>query len=73
MDKDKNPMPEFHLFPRATRLAHFLLDHLRDPGLSDHNTGSGPALDRALYDKPAIPQVLLDMNQMTLPYEEAGE
>lgn len=43
-------MPKIDLFPRACRVAHFLFDQLRHSGLSEHGTGSGPALDAALYD-----------------------
>ncbi len=50
MEKDPNPMPQIDLFPRLGRLAHFLLDQMRHVGLSEHNSGGGPALDRALYD-----------------------
>ncbi len=65
MESDKNPMPELDLFPNLTRVcrvAHFIFDHLRSPGLSDHNRGGGPALDSALYDQPAQP----DNNQLEL-------
>lgn len=55
MEYDKNPMPQIDLFPRVTRLCHFIFDHLRSEGLSDHNSGGGPALDSALYDQPAQP------------------
>lgn len=50
MESDKNPLPQFDLFPRTMRVVHFIFDQLRDPGLSDHARGSGPALDRALYE-----------------------
>lgn len=56
MEYDKNPFPKIDLFPSLTKLAklgHFLCDHIRHAGLSDHNTGGGPALDAALYDQPA--------------------
>lgn len=52
MEPDKNPFPKFELpiLPRVCRVAHFLFDHLQAPGLSSHNRGGGPALDRELYD-----------------------
>lgn len=50
MNYDKNPLPQFDLFPRLMRLTHFIFDQLHDPGLSDHARGAGPALDAALYD-----------------------
>lgn len=59
MEYDKNPFPKIDLFPRLSRLCHFIFDHLQDAGLSDHNTGGGPALDRALNDDP---------NQMEFDY-----
>lgn len=52
MEKDKNPFPKIELFPRLSRLTHFLFDHLQSEGLSDHNSGGGPMLDRELYDNP---------------------
>lgn len=52
MESDKNPMPDFNLFPRCRAVFHFIFDHLQSPGLSDHNRGGGPALDKALYDGP---------------------
>ena len=55
MEADKNPFPKIDLFPileTAKKIGHFLFDHITSPGLSDHNTGGGPALDRALYDEP---------------------
>lgn len=55
MEVDKNPFPKIDLFPRLTKIAHFLLDHIQGPGLSDHaNRGGGPALDRELYDQPQL-------------------
>lgn len=57
-------MPKFDLFPRLTKLAHFLLDHITDPGLSDHaNRGASDELDSALYDQP---------EQMIISYVEEG-
>lgn len=52
MESDKNPFPKFELgiLPRTCRVFHFIFDHLQSAGLSDHNSGGGPALDRALYD-----------------------
>lgn len=54
MESDPNPFPKMHLelLPRTCRVFHFIFDHLQSPGLSSHNTGGGPALDRALYDGP---------------------
>jgi hypothetical protein len=57
METDKNIMPRFDLFPRTMRVVHFLFDQLHDPGLSDHARGSGPALDRALYDQLELPVI----------------
>lgn len=54
MEKDPSIMPKIDLFPRVTRVVHFLFDHLHSEGLSDHaNRGGAPALDRALYDEQA--------------------
>jgi hypothetical protein len=50
METDKNPFPKLDLFPRCTRVFHFIFDHLQGSGLSEHNSGGGPALDKALYD-----------------------
>jgi hypothetical protein len=52
MESDKNPFPKFELglLPRTCRVFHFIFDHLQNAGMSDHNSGGGPALDRALYD-----------------------
>lgn len=52
MEQDKNPFPKIDLFPRLTKVVHFLFDQLQNTGLSDHNRGGGPALDRALYEAP---------------------
>lgn len=53
MEADKNPFPKIDLFPRLTKLAHFLFDHLQNEGISDHaNRGAAPMLDRELYDNP---------------------
>lgn len=59
MEPDKNPMPYFklELLPRTCRVFHFIFDHLQSAGLSDHdrhNTGGGPALDKALYDQQEL-------------------
>lgn len=54
MESDKNPMPRLDLFPRITRVCHFIFDHLQSPGLSDHNTGGGPMLDRELYEQQEL-------------------
>lgn len=55
MESDPNPFPKIDLFPRLTKLAHFLFDQLQNEGISDHqNRGGGPALDRALYDEPQL-------------------
>lgn len=52
MEFDKNPFPQLDLFPRLTRLTHFIFDHLQSQGLSDHaNRGGGPLLDAELYDR----------------------
>lgn len=56
MEFDKNPFPKIDLFPRLTRVVHFLFDHLQSEGLSNH--GGGPALDKALYDTPPEPEEL---------------
>lgn len=67
MEADKNPMPRFDLFPRITRVVHFLFDHLQSEGLSDHaNRGGGPALDRALYDDVQVEGFLYDERQGVL-------
>ncbi len=55
MEKDKNPMPHIDLFPRLTRLAHFIFSHLQHEGLSDHARGGGPMLDRVLYEQQELP------------------
>lgn len=52
MEADKNPFPQLDLFPRITRVCHFIFDHLQSEGLSDHNRGAAPMLDRELYDNP---------------------
>ena len=53
MELDKNPFPQLDLFPRVTRVVHFIFDHIQAPGLSDHaNRGGAPMLDRELYDNP---------------------
>lgn len=51
MEADQNPLPRIDLFPRVTRLAHFIFDHITSEGLSDHNTGAAPMLDSYLYDQ----------------------
>lgn len=63
MEADKNPFPKFDLFPRITRVVHFLFDHIQAEGLSDHNRGGGPMLDRELYDQPE--QLELDYGKLT--------
>ena len=53
MERDPNPIPKIELFsPLDTikKIGHFLFDHIQAPGLSSHNRGGGPALDRELYD-----------------------
>lgn len=61
MNKEKimksDPFPRMEFFPRVCRVAHFLLDHIRSEGLSDHNSGGGPMLDRKLYDRPEQMQI----------------
>ena len=53
MEADPNPFPQLDLFPRVTKVVHFLFDHLQHPGISDHaNRGGAPMLDRELYDDP---------------------
>lgn len=57
MEADPNPFPKLELFnplDQLKKIAHFLFDHIQSPGLSDHNSGGGPALDRALYDQPQL-------------------
>lgn len=54
METDKNVMPRFDLFPRTMRVVHFVFDQLRSEGLSDHNSGGGPALDKAMYEQPDL-------------------
>jgi hypothetical protein len=36
MDKEQIPFPKIDLFPRVTRIAHFLLDQLHHEGKSSH-------------------------------------
>lgn len=67
MEADPNPMPRFDLFPRLTRLAHFLLDHIQSPGLSDHARGGGPALDSELYDQLELPYGDIAYHDVTMP------
>lgn len=55
MESDRNPLPEIDLFPRISRVVHFLFDHITSEGLSDHATGASEMLDRELYDQPEIP------------------
>lgn len=46
-------VPELNLFDaleRAKRIVHLVFDHHLHEGLSDHNTGAAPALDRQLYE-----------------------
>lgn len=64
MEQDKNPFPKIDLFPRLTRVVHFLFDHLQSEGLSSHNSGGGPMLDRELYDDP---------NQLQLDFEAQAD
>lgn len=75
MEKDPNPLPHFKIIDPRELLcgaAHFLFDHLRHNGLSEHNRGGGPALDRALYDglrdTEAATTALINMNQMVFDY-----
>lgn len=63
MESDPNPFPKIDLFPRITKVVHFLFHQMQNTGLSDHNRGGGPALDRTLYDTPE--QLELDFG--TLP------
>lgn len=70
MESNKNPLPKIDLFPRCTRVFHFIFDHLQDAGLSDHNTGGGPALDRMLYDQVQVHGFLYEGEELdygTLP------
>lgn len=67
MEADRNPLPRIDLFPRVTRLAHFLLDHITSEGMSDHNTGAGPMLDRVLYDEVQVDGFLYQGEQLEFP------
>lgn len=52
MKENKNDgWPErFDLFPRITKVVHFIFDHIQSPGISDHaNKGGGPMLDEMLF------------------------
>lgn len=62
MEADKNPFPKFELIslPRVCRVAHFIFDHITSPGLSDHNTGGAPMLDRELYDQQEFDYVPIE-------------
>ncbi len=51
MELETNRFPKTEIFPRLSRLVHFLFDHIRSEGLSDHANPGGPALDRELCDK----------------------
>ncbi len=68
MEYDKNLMPPMDLFPRIMGVVHFVFDHLRDPGLSDHARGASPALDAALYDLPETTR----MAQIELNFDGDG-
>lgn len=54
MEQDKNQFPKIDLFPRVTKVVHFLFHQMQNTGLSDHNRGGGPALDRALYGEEQL-------------------
>lgn len=71
VETDPNPMPpDFNLFPRCRAVFHFIFDQLQSPGLSDHdrhNTGGGPALDRALYEQGDLFERVERWERGTLP------
>jgi hypothetical protein len=49
MEKDKNPIPKIDLFPRISRVFHFMFDHIQCEGLSSHiNKGGAAMLDEQL-------------------------
>lgn len=58
----KSPRP----LERIKKIAHFLFDHITDPGLSDHaNRGGAVVLDHELYGQPTqiYRQGVLDLGQ----------
>lgn len=58
MEADKNPMPQFDLFPRLKRVGEVVVRFLSfNPAeapdyMSNHYRGGAAMLDRELYDDP---------------------
>lgn len=55
METDKNPMPDFHLFPRVEKAGQCIKKLVSllslDASSIGVNRGGGPMLDRQLYDE----------------------